>query len=73
MDDLWEDYLFDYGFNNRFMPEQDVSIIYHYTSPDGFKNILMGQKEGISLWASSYDCLNDTSEGKLVEEVYQQV
>ena len=39
------------------------------TSPTGFSSIMSGDLEQVTLWASRYDCLNDASEGTVVEEV----
>ena len=41
-------------------------IIYHYTSPEGFKSIL----ENNALRLTRYDCLNDYKDGKIVEDLF---
>lgn len=45
--------------------------IYHYTSIGNLGSILLG-KDGLSLWASRIDCLNDVSEGTLPEIRFAQ-
>lgn len=57
----------------NYMPEEFEQDIYHYTSSGGFSSILLGNTEKVILWASRYDCLNDASEGKVVEEVFHEV
>lgn len=50
----------------KFYPLPET--IYHYTSADSFHKIITNNQ----LWYSRYDCLNDISEGKYVEIVYQK-
>lgn len=45
--------------------------IYHYTTPEGFMGITKGKK--VTLWFSRYDMLNDASEGRDIEDIYQAV
>jgi hypothetical protein len=45
------------------------NTVYHYTSPDGLLGIL--NEDGIRLWFSKYDCLNDASEGQEIVKYYQ--
>lgn len=59
--------------NANYMPKKYEGMLYHYTSPEGFDSILFGNNDSIVLWASRYDCMNDMSEGKIVEEVYKKV
>ena len=56
-----------------YMPAEYENDLFHYTSPTGFSSIMSGDLEQVTLWASRYDCLNDASEGTVVEEVYQEV
>ncbi len=42
--------------------------IFHYTSPEGLIGIITNSE----LWFSRYDCLNDASEGKYIELVYER-
>lgn len=56
-----------------YMPSEYENDLFHYTSPTGFSSIMFGDLEQVTLWASRYDCLNDASEGTVVEEVYQEV
>ncbi|MGI6671034.1 MAG: DUF2971 domain-containing protein [Christensenellales bacterium] len=48
---------------------KEYGTVYHYTSPDGLLGIL--DEEGIKLWFSKYDCLNDASEGQDITEYYR--
>ena len=56
-----------------YMPSEYGRDIYHYTSPIGFMSILFGNPNNAMLWASRYDCLNDMSEGSVVEEILHEV
>ena len=56
--------------NNEFMPAEYHRDIFHYTSPDGFRSILLGSSDSVTIWASRYDCLNDASEGTIAEQVF---
>lgn len=47
--------------------------IFHYTSLRNMPSILLDKPDKISLWASQFDCLNDMSEGTVVDECYQSV
>lgn len=53
----------------HYMPDEYDGDIYHYTSPSGFQSILFSDKYDVTLWASRYDCLNDTSEGTVAVEM----
>lgn len=44
-------------------------LITHYTSPVGFMGIIESKK----LWATRYDCLNDITERKDVQKIYNLV
>lgn len=55
------------------MPNEYNGNVFHYTSSSGFRSILFGDRLDTSLWASRYDCLNDTSEGKVAEEILKEV
>ena len=41
--------------------------IYHYTSPSGLKGIL---DELPSLFFTRYDCLNDFTEGRIIQPIF---
>ena len=56
--------------NNEFMPDEYYRDIFHYTSPDGFRSILLGSPKSVTIWASRHDCLNDASEGTIAEQVF---
>ncbi|OUO07773.1 DUF2971 domain-containing protein [uncultured Flavonifractor sp.] len=47
--------------------------IYHYTALHNIESILLNSRDKIVLWASQYDCLNDISEGTIVEPCYYKV
>lgn len=47
--------------------------IFHYTSLRNMSSILLDKPNKISLWASQFDCLNDMSEGTVVDGCYQSV
>lgn len=57
-------------FPNEFMPAEYYRDIFHYTSPEGFRSILLGSPKSVTIWASRYDCLNDASEGTIAEQVF---
>lgn len=55
---------------NYFLPQiNDKTLVYHYTSPTGLKNIL-NTKE---LWASDFLFLNDESEILYLYEILKSV
>lgn len=56
-----------------FMCTDVPTDIFHYTSPSGFESILFRNPEKTELWASRYDCLNDSSEGTVAIERYKIV
>ena len=56
-----------------YMPLEYGRDVFHYTSPGGFSSILFGNPEKAELWASRYDCLNDASEGAIVEDILREV
>lgn len=55
-------------FNSNYSSE-----IFHYTSLRNMPSILLDKPNKISLWASQFDCLNDMSEGTVVDGCYQSV
>lgn len=55
------------------MPAQYRGELYHYTSPAGLTSILLGDPRAMTLWASRYDVLNDTTEGEVATKVYKEV
>lgn len=68
---------------NKFLGSLDFNILmympsykgntFHYTALQNIESILLNQQEKMILWASQFDCLNDMSEGTVVEKCYQQV
>lgn len=51
--------------------QYEKRLFYHYTSPEALLNIL--QKETMVLRFTKVDCLNDKSEGKEFQEIYEDV
>ncbi|OUN19221.1 DUF2971 domain-containing protein [Pseudoflavonifractor sp. An85] len=47
--------------------------IFHYTALKNIESMLLGPKDHIVLWASQFDCLNDFSEGTVVDKIYREV
>lgn len=50
-----------------------IGEIFHYTTLKNIESILLSSQNQIVLWASQFDCLNDISEGTIVEQCYRQV
>ena len=46
--------------------------IFHYTALRNIESILLNPQNKIVLWASQFDCLNDISEGTIVEPCYHK-
>ena len=42
--------------------------IFHYTALKNINSILFNDDNKVVLWASRFDCLNDISEGKVIEK-----
>lgn len=57
----------------NYMPDEFEGNIYHYTSPEGFNSILFGNPDKVIMWASRYDCMNDSSEGTVANAVFKRV
>lgn len=68
-----DEFIMRIGFDSSYMPEEYGRDLFHYTSQQGFMSILFGDADKVTLWTSRYDCLNDASEGKVAEEVFQEV
>ena len=49
-----------------------TGTIFHYTSINNINSILFNTDNKVALWASRFDCLNDISEGKVMEKIYCQ-
>lgn len=47
-------------------------VIYHYTSLKNIESILFNNQNKAILWSSRYDCLNDVSEGTVLEKRYKE-
>lgn len=61
-----------YAILQGAIPNLSKECMYHYTSPNAMTSILFNKTNNIVLWASRSDCLNDTSEGQIVENVYKE-
>ena len=53
-------------------PKEFDGDIVHYTSINSLGSILQKQGDTFTLWASRYDCLNDITEGTVVEQRYAE-
>ena len=76
VDDGMEKFFFIERLIEKYMVNDELpSYFYHYTSVAGFESILQLDKDNkadnIILWASRYDCMNDTTEGNFVNDVYR--
>ena len=72
MNEALENYLIDARWNPEVETEVPLhECLYHYTSADSFLNIV--QPEGILLWASQIDCMNDKMEWLHAAEIYRAV
>lgn len=56
----------------KYMNEFTGGEIFHYTSPASLEKILFSEAE-VELFASRYDCVNDTQEGKYIINIYGDV
>ena len=66
----------NYLINARWNPGVETAVplhecLYHYTSTDAFLNIV--RPEGITLWASRIDCMNDRMEWLHAIKIYENV
>lgn len=68
--DEFDLFCFEFETTRRFMPLFEEDFLFHYTSPEGMNSILFSNKNEIELFASRFDCVNDTSEGKYIIDVY---
>lgn len=69
----FDEFLFNLGCYNEFMPVEYLGELFHYTSPAGLLSILNGDPNHTTIWASRYDCLNDASEGTVANAIYREV
>lgn len=65
-------FLFELGAKRKFVPVFEEGDLFHYTSPEGMNSILFSNENEIELFASRCDCVNDTSEGKYIIDVYNE-
>jgi len=56
-------------FIKNIPSKYDYKPIYHYTSPNGFLDIIKENK----LWFTRYDCLNDYTEREYIFDVFKSV
>lgn len=76
MKETLEEYCASITLLEKHLPEINDNItheVYHYTSTDAFNSILFSDPKYVTLRASRYDRLNDTSEGEVAKEVYAKV
>ena len=69
LDDLWNKYLFKSN-------EMKGLPLWHYTSADGFCGIIRNKQEEhgkLHFWFTRSDCLNDTSEGSHVLDLFHEI
>lgn len=59
----------------KYLPFKCRNIIYHYTNFNNWKSVFLNNncQNGIVLYASRIDCLNDTMENQLATELYNEV
>lgn len=70
---LLERFLLNISMSAIESPKEYEGDIVHYTSINNLTSILQGKDETFTLWASRYDCLNDMTEGTVVEQRYAEV
>lgn len=68
-----DQFLLSLNMNAIEGPKGYIGSIVHYTSMSNLPSILQKSGDSFVLWASRYDCLNDTSEGTIVEQRYAEV
>ena len=75
MKETLQEYLGGITLLEEYLPKIDniTHEVYHYTSTDAFNSILFSNPKYVTLHASRYDCLNDTSEGEVAKEAYAKV
>ena len=73
MPSLFDDFLGKMGATAFYQNFEYHGEIYHYTALKNIEPILLNSQNQIVLWASQSDCLNDISEGKVVEQRYHEV
>ena len=68
-------FLLCFYMSRKYMKEFTGGEIFHYTSPTGLEKILFSKdhKDKLELFASRYDCVNDTQEGKYIIDIYGSV
>lgn len=64
-------YLLATEMSKNYLPKKPINDIFHYTSSNALKSILF-ENEYVTLWASGYRLLNDTTEGTYISEVYKK-
>lgn len=63
-------FITEWQMRGKFIPVFEEGDLFHYTSPAGMNSILFSNENEIELFASRCDCVNDTSEGKYIIDVY---
>lgn len=72
-DEEFYDFLIALGMGLKYSLEFRQGSVFHYTSPQGLDGILFSGKNCIEFFASRFDCVNDTSEGKYIIDIYNEV
>lgn len=70
---LVDDYVMKLSMNAIPSNINYTGEIFHYTALRSIESILLNPQDKIILWASQFDCLNDMSEGTVVEQRYNAV
>ena len=67
-----EDYLdFDF-FGDKYLPEENSEMLYHYASIETADSILFNSENKIKFWVSNVESMIDQSEGKIAEKIYRE-
>lgn len=60
----------------KHRPDNEISSLtplWHYTSVDGLMGIVSKEEQTLHFWFTRSDCLNDTSEGRHIIELFRSV
>ncbi len=73
MTSLLDKFLMKLNMNTISNNSNYIGEIFHYTALKNIEPILLNSQNKIVLRASQFDCLNDMSEGTIVEQCYYEV
>lgn len=73
MKSLLDEFLLSLSMDALSSHRNFTGEIFHYTALRNIEPILLNPQNKIVLWASQFDCLNDISEGTIVEPCYHKV